>query len=272
MIAALAENELHEEALDVFTYMMRSGINPDTITYVCILNACACITAVEVAFILHAAVTEMKINEDTLVGTGIMDAYGKGGAVEDASKVFSSLSDHDVGSWNAMLCVFAHNGNDSEIKSFLKRFETNMFKPSCTTFISILVAFSHGGMVDDGWYFLYYMRNRHGLIPGIEHYICMVDLLGRAGQLNAAGILIDYMPFQRISIACRSMFSACIMHGNLEYGEHIARFCFELNGHSDSAYVMLSNMYATLGREDDEPSSISIIAETKDWAICEGSE
>ena len=105
------------------------------------------------------------------------------------------------------------------------------------------------------------MRNKYGFLPESEHYVCMVDLLGRAGQLNEAKDLISYMPFQRVSLACRSMFSACIMHGNLEYGEHISKFCFESNGNTDSPYVMLSNMYAILGRADDELNLISITEE-----------
>lgn len=255
LIAAFVQNGFCKEALDLFADMLCDAVKPDSITILCALEACAILTAAGFGLTVHMIAVESGYEQELVVGTSLINMYGNCGSVQDANKLFDILSHRDIGTWNAMLGVLSHNGNGEEAKVLFLQLQRVKVMPDYTTFICILAAFSHAGMIDDGWHLFDIMSREYCLVPVVDHFICMVDLLGRAGHLDMGELLINVIPVQRASFAWRCLLGACKIHGNMEKGENVATFCFEQDGSIDAPYVMLSNLYAAVGKEDAPASA-----------------
>lgn len=252
LIAAFIQNELYKEALDLFTNMLCEAIEPDIVSILCALVTCASLAASEIGFNVHMIAVEAGYEQELPIGTSLINMYGNWGSIEDACMLFRNSSQRDISTWNAVLGVISHDGDGVEAKLLFRQLQMAKTMPDHTSFICILAAFSHAGMIDDGWHLFDIMSHDYYLIPLADHFTCMVDLLGRAGHLDTAEILTNVIPFQRASLAWRCLLGACKIHSAKEEGKHVARFCFEQNASTDAPYVMLSNLYAAAG-EDDTP-------------------
>jgi pentatricopeptide repeat protein len=193
----------------------------------------------------------MGLEENAVMGTSIIDMYSKCGRVEMARKAFDCMKDKNVKSWTAMVAGYGMHGQATEaLEVFYKMIGAGV-KPNYVTFVSVLAACSHAGLLKEGWHWFNSMNHEFGVEPGVEHYACMVDLLGDAGHLNEAYDLIKGMKVRPDSVVWGSLLGACRIHKNVELGETSARKLFELDPANYGYYVVLLNIYADAGRWED---------------------
>ncbi|KAI5440340.1 hypothetical protein KIW84_010009, partial [Lathyrus oleraceus] len=244
----------YNEALDLFTRMLRHGgmqLQPDDATLVVTLSACGAIGALDFGRKVHLFIRDSIINfgESISVFNALVDMYAKCGAVEEAYETFSNMKRKNLVSWNIMILGFASHGNGEEALSlFTRMLQENVERPNDVTFLGVLCACSHGGLVDEGRWYFDIMNRDYTIQPTIKHYGCMVDLLGRAGLVMEAYDLIKNMPVDCNAIVWRTLLAACRNYGNVELGEKVRRHLLELEPDHSSDYVLLANMYASTGQ------------------------
>ncbi|KAK7311303.1 hypothetical protein RJT34_09349 [Clitoria ternatea] len=252
MIAEYAQNGLSAEAFSVFRDMVNgSKVRYNAVTLSTVLLACANSGALQYGKSIHDQVIKMDLEENMFVGTSIVDMYCKCGRVEMARKAFVRMKEKNVKSWTALVAGYGMHGRAKEAMEVFYKMIRSGVKPNYITFVSVLASCSHAGMLKEGWHWFNRMKCEFNVEPGIEHYSCMVDLLGRAGYLEAAYGLIQEMNVRPDFIIWGSLLGACRIHKNVELGEISARKLFELDPSNCGYYVLLSNIYADAGRWDD---------------------
>lgn len=173
-----------------------------------------------------------------------MDMYAKCGSIEDSYKLFKRMSLKSIASWNAMVLGFAQHGEGEKALDIFHEMLSYGLKPDKITFLGVLSACSHSGLVSKAYTYFDSMLKDYGIEPDVEHYSCLVDALGRAGLLREAEEVIEDMPFEASASTYRALLGACRNQPNMEIGQRIARKLLCLEPHDSSAYVLLSNMYA----------------------------
>lgn len=250
MIAAFAQNDHGKEAINLFYQMLFQGVTPDNVSFLCALDACASLSAVDEGQYIHAAIVDNGCEQDVVVGTALVNLYGKCGNFQDAKNIFVRMPYRNVVSWNAIIGILAQNGYEKESLNLFHQMQLEGIKPNSTTFISVLTACSHTGLVDMGRHLFFSMDSDHGIKPTSGHYGCMIDLLGRAGHLDEAEDLLNIMPFEKDYVTWRCMLGACKLHGDVERGIRAASRCFVLDQENASPYVTLSNIYAVTSKPE----------------------
>ncbi|XP_076925833.1 pentatricopeptide repeat-containing protein At3g26782, mitochondrial-like [Bidens hawaiensis] len=252
MIAVCAQHGMSTEALDLFYAMVRDAdVKYNAVTLSVVLLACAHLGALQIGKCMHDQVIKMGLEEDVVVGTSVVDMYCKCGRVGTARTVFNRIKNKNVRSWTAMVAGYGMHGYARKaLDVFYEMIWVNMV-PNSITFVSVLSACSHAGLVDEGWHWFRAMTHKYNIEPGVEHYSCMVDLFGRAGFLNWAYDLIKKMKVRPDFVVWGSLLAACRMHKNVDLGEIAARKLFELDPQNCGYYVLLSNIYADAGRWED---------------------
>lgn len=250
MISAYAQNGIFKKAVEMFYKMQMEDVSPNRVTLVSVLPAISRLGALELGKWVHLYAEKNKIPVDDVVGSALVDMYAKCGSIEKAILVFERLPKHNVITWNAIIGGLAMHGRANEVFSYFSKMERTGVSPSDVTYIAILSACSHAGLVDKGRYFFKHMVDIARLEPRIEHYGCMVDLLGRAGFLEEAEELILNMPIRADDVIRKALLGACKMHSNIEIGRRAAEVLMHFAPHDSGAYVALSNMYASVGDWD----------------------
>jgi pentatricopeptide repeat protein len=257
LIAGYTQNGENEEALGLFLLLKRESIWPTHYTFGNLLNACANLSELQLGRQAHGHVLKHGFRfqsgeeSDIFVGNSLIDMYMKCGSVEDGSRVFENMMERDCVSWNAMIVGYAQNGYGTEALQIFQNMLSSGEKPDHVTMIGVLCACSHGGLVEEGRNYFHSMRTEHGLTPLKDHYTCMVDILGRAGCLDEAKSLIDKMPMQPDAVVWGSLLAACKVHKNIILGKYVAEKLLEIDPWNSGPYVLLSNMYAELGKWRD---------------------
>ncbi|CAK8575039.1 unnamed protein product [Lathyrus sativus] len=251
MISGYAQNGFFMEAVDLFHRMMEMGdVLPNRVTLVSVLPAISRLGALELGKWVHLYAERNGVRIDEVLGSALVDMYAKCGSIEKAIQVFERLSKTNVIAWNAIIGGLAMHGKAKDVLDSFSRMKSSGVSPSDVTYIAILSACSHAGLVEKGRSIFNDMVNRVGLEPRIEHYGCMVDLLGRAGYLKEAEELITNMPIRPDDVIWKALLGACKMHKNVEIGRHAAEVLMKLAPHDSGAYVALSNLYASAGNWD----------------------
>lgn len=251
MIAGFVQNGHGKKALDLFHQMHVVGIKSDKTTFICAVDACTSLAAFEDGKDVHCAIVDVGHEQDIMLGNALINMYGKCGSPLDANSVFLTISQRDTVSWNTMIMSFAQNGLEKRALDLFYQMQHEGIKADGITFISILMACSHSGWVDEGKFFFHSMDGYHGITPTGDHILCIIDLLGRAGHLDEAESLMSLLPLEKNCVAWLSLLGACRVHGDLERGLHAAEQCFGLDPQNAVPHVLLSNIYATLGRWDE---------------------
>jgi pentatricopeptide repeat protein len=176
--------------------------------------------------------------------------YAKCGSLEDALKVFNKMPSRDVVTWNAMIGGYAIHGHGKEALKQFEQMREEGVQPDDTTFVCLLSACSHSGLVDEGLRFYSSMSTVYMISANFQHYTCMVDLLGRAGRLHEAENMVLAMPYKPQVAAWMALLGACRIHGNVEMGERVAKQVLELEPENAAGYVLLSNLYTATGNRD----------------------
>jgi pentatricopeptide repeat protein len=231
--------------------MQHNGMTVDNFTFATALAACAGLAALGLGKQVHTNIIKVQFDSDIFVETALVDLYAKCGSIEDACLVFDNMSERRDFSWNTMIAGYAQHGYGEEALQLFRRMQLAGMKPKESTFVSVLSACSHAGLVDEGRLYFDSMNQNYGITPRLEHYACMVDVLGRAGCLDEAEDFINKMPLQPSGVVWRSLLGACRVYGNLEKGKRAAEYLLALEPHDAATYVLLSNLYAVAGRWDN---------------------
>lgn len=239
-----------QKALELSQRVRREGVKSDPVTFVGILNACSSVVALEEGKLVHEQIVHSGCDSDPHVASSLVDMYSKRGSLDDAVMVFNKITTHNVVSWSVMLAGFAMHGQATEALTHFERMRNKRAEVDRVTFVSLLSACCHGGLVDEGLHYFQSMTDVFGISPAIEHYACMVDLLGRAGRLHEAENLIKMMPCEPNATVWTTLLGASRVHGNVQMGGYVAERVLELDPDNSAGYVLLSNLYAAAGNWD----------------------
>eukprot|EP01018_Ginkgo_biloba_P023999 Gb_36140 [translate_table: standard] len=250
MIAGYAQNGYFDDVLKLFRQIQLTGMKPNPDTFANVLPTCANLAALEHGKEVHEDIIRCGFQSDVFVGNALLDMYAKCGSIEDACKVFEKMRMRNVVSWTAMIVAYATHGCSKEALQLFEQMQHSKMKPDHVTFLGVLSACCHAGLVNNGWQYFDYMSRNYHIIPSLKHYSCMVYLLGRAGHLDEAYDFINKMPIKPDAAVWGSLLGACRIHSNIELGEHVAECLFELDPENAAPYVLLSNIYAAAGRWD----------------------
>ncbi|KAI3905445.1 hypothetical protein MKW98_013243 [Papaver atlanticum] len=251
MISGYSQASRCREALDLFQEMQRENIEPNEITMVSVLSSCAVMGAFEIGKWCHFFVKKKRIKLTITLGTALMDFYAKCGSVENSLDVFKKMPVKNVLSWTVLIQGLASNGEGRKALEYFSQMRSRNIEPNEVTFIGVLSACSHAGLIDEGREFFVSMNRDYGIDPRIEHYGCMVDILARGGFIIEAYQFIKNMPMEPNAIIWRTLLASCKVHKNVEMGEESLRQLVKLEPAHSGDYILLSNVYASVGRFED---------------------
>ncbi|KAF9608112.1 hypothetical protein IFM89_006039 [Coptis chinensis] len=251
MISGYAQAKSLDQAFDLFVQMRDAGMKPNEVTMVNLLSLCAEAGALDLGKWIHAYIDKEGIIADLILSTALVDMYAKCGDIVRARQIFNKAPVRDICMWNAMLCGLAMHGCGEEALELFFQLEKTGIKPNDITFIGVLHACSHAKLVTEGQTLFGQMEREFGVVPKVEHYGCMVDLLGRAGLIDMAHEMIRKMPIRPNTIVWGALLAACKLHKNLRLGEVAAKQLLEMEPHNCGYNVMMSNIYAAAHRWND---------------------
>lgn len=245
MMAGYVKSGCCKEALDIFGYMeCGSELCPDDASILIILSAIAELGHIDQGKGIHCYLVKNEFDLNGKHGVALIDMYSKCGSIEDAISVFEDIEGKSVDHWNAMINGLAIHGLGELAFDLLIEMERLVIEPDDITFIAVLNACGHSGLVKEGLLCFELMRRTHKLEPKLQHYGCMVDILGRAGFIEEARNFINDMPIEPNDVIWRSLLSSCRNHDNLSIGEPVAEQLIGMDSDNSSPYVLLSNMFA----------------------------
>eukprot|EP01018_Ginkgo_biloba_P002731 Gb_33134 [translate_table: standard] len=250
MIAGYAQNGQSVEALKCYRRMQLAGMKPSSKTFASVLPACANLAALEQGMEIHDEIIRNGFQSRIFVVNALIDMYAKCGSIENARDVFDKMPQRDVVSWNTMIAGYAMHGCGKDALKLFEQMQCSGINPDHVTLVSVLSACCHAGLVDKGRQYFDSMSHHYHITPEMEHYGCMVDLLGRAGQLEEALEFINKMPIKPQATVWRCLLGACRIYNNIDIGECASKHLFELDPKNAAPYVLLSNIYAAAGRWD----------------------
>ncbi|KAF8388256.1 hypothetical protein HHK36_026922 [Tetracentron sinense] len=250
MILVYSRNGYGNEALSIFSEMLTSGIDANELTLASMLSVCGKYGFSSMGRGLHSYIMKLGMKIDEYLGSGLIDMYAKCGFIEMAEQVFLQMSDKKLASWNAMIFGFGAHGHGEAALAKFSEMEIEGIIPNDLTLLGVLSSCSHSGLVHEGCLNFSTMVQKHKLVPKLEHYSCLVDLLGRAGHLNEALDTIKNMSMEPDVFVWGSLLSACRMHSNVELGEYALERILELDAKHSGGYVLLSNIYSSMGQWD----------------------
>ncbi|XP_057791857.1 pentatricopeptide repeat-containing protein At2g03880, mitochondrial-like isoform X2 [Salvia miltiorrhiza] len=251
MISGFSQTNQGEKAVHCFNEMRREGVVPNEFTVASCLRGCSGLASLEGGRQLHSLAVKAGLSTDIFVSSALVDMYGKCGYIDDAEILFGGMKLRDTVMWNTMICGYSQHGEgDKALQAFSKMMNDRLL-PDGITFLGILSACSHMGLVEEGKKYFHSMSESYGISPSIEHYACLIDVLGRAGRFDEVECLIEDMELTPNALIWENVLGACRLHGNVELGEKAAEKLFQMDPETDSNYVLLSNLYAAKGRWDD---------------------
>lgn len=255
LISALVDQGYTSAAITLFNHLKEDGQNPDNFILGSVLNACASIASLNLTKYMHGQVFKLGLDTDEYVSSAVVDAYGKSGDIKGATTVFHESHKYaDVALYNTMIMAYANHGQVTEAMEVYKMMKSTNLQPSQSTFVSVLSACSHAGLVDLGRKFFKSITLDYKMDPSPDNYGCLVDLLSRNGYLQEAKGVIEGMPFPPWPAIWRSFLNGCRIHGDKKLGKEGAEKLFHMFPESKTAaagYVVLSKIYCEDGNWED---------------------
>ncbi|XP_057434652.1 pentatricopeptide repeat-containing protein At2g20540 [Lotus japonicus] len=247
MITGYTRTGCYGDALDIFRRMQMVGIEPDKISIIAVLPACAQLGALEVGKWIHMYSDKKGFLKQNELCNALIEMYAKCGCIDEAWRVFDQMAEKNVISWSTMIGGLANHGKGHAAIELFQDMQKAKVGPNEITFLSVLSACVHAGLWDEGLKYFAVMRMDYHMEPEIEHYGCLVDLLGRSGHLDRALDTILNMPIKPDSRIWNSLLSSCRIHRNLEIANIAMEQLAELEPEESGNYVLLANIYAELG-------------------------
>ncbi|XP_057830928.2 pentatricopeptide repeat-containing protein At2g13600 [Cryptomeria japonica] len=247
IIAGYAQNGFVEDALETFKEMQLAGVKPDSTTFASVLPACAKMGALEQGMGIHQNIIKGGFCSDVVVASALVDMYAKCGSIYKAHEVFNKIPQRNVISWNAMIAGYAQNGFCKDALVLFERMKHSEACPDHVSFACVLLACSHAGLLEEGCTYFNGLSDSCCTEPTIGHYVCMVDLIARAGYLEETLNFIIKMPIKPVVVVWMCLLGACRPHKNIKLGVFTAALLFEMDPKNVATYVLLSNIYAEVG-------------------------
>ncbi|KAF7833583.1 pentatricopeptide repeat-containing protein [Senna tora] len=255
LLSGYGSNNMHEHAIEVFREMTRISVLPNEFSLTSALNSCCGLEDIEKGREIHTIATKLGLVANVYVGNSLVVMYTKLGHINDGITAFKKVSEKNIVSWNSAIVGCAQHGCGMSAFAIFNRMLRERVDPDEITLTGLLSACSHSGMLQKARCFFKYFDQKGSIEMTIEHYACMVDVLGRCGKLEEAEALVRSMPMKANSKVWLVLLSACRMHSNLNIAERAAKQIFELEPDSSAAYVLLSNMYASKSRWSEVAST-----------------
>ncbi|XP_024538365.1 pentatricopeptide repeat-containing protein At4g02750-like [Selaginella moellendorffii] len=242
LISAFTANGHPEDALKMLPLMDLEGQEPNKITFLAIIDAAAVNGAVAEALLVHTAVNESGLlQEHTELGTSLVNMYGRCGSVLTAHRAFNAILTKSYISWNAVVTAYAQNGHAEVAGDLTRAMELHGYVSNEVTFLSNLFACSHAGMIQEAWNLFVSMQSDYGITPQMDHYCCVVDLLGRSGTMEEAGDLIGSMPIEPSVVGWKTLLGASRVHSDV--GQGLVASCKCVDESDSSVFALMSNVY-----------------------------
>ncbi|XP_022154015.1 pentatricopeptide repeat-containing protein At4g16835, mitochondrial-like [Momordica charantia] len=249
MIAGYVENCRAEDGLKLFKAMIESRVRPNASSLSSVLLGCSNLSALPMGRQVHQLVSKSPLSKDTTACTSLISMYCKCGDLDSAWKLFLEMPRKDAITWNAMISGYAQHGAGRKALNLFDEMRNGAMKPDWITFVAVLLACNHAGLVDLGVQYFQSMKE-FGIEAKPDHYTCVIDLLGRAGRLDEAVSVINEMPFKPHAAIFGTLLGACRIHKNLDLAEFAAKNLLDLDPMSATGYVQLANIYAATSKWD----------------------
>lgn len=264
MICGFAQNQNGGKALEYFRHMKISGFQPNEISTVGLLCACTHLGNLGLGREVHGCILRLRFADNKFISSALVDMYSKCGRLDTAIQVFESSRERTTASWNSMISAYGFHGHGRKaIKLFSKMLDTGVTATK-STFIAVLSACSHNGLVYEGWEHYNLMTEEFGLEGTVEHHVLMVDMLGRDGRLREAYDFVQQMGVNAESEVWGALLSACHEHGDIEMARSIVE---ENRWFSESEntgyYITLANLYAYHGMWNCAEDTRSLIRDRR---------
>lgn len=261
-----------EEAIALFRRMvLHDGIQPTEITFLAIIPAVSHLGALDICQSIHAYVEKRGFNvSDIRVTNSLLDSYSKCGCIASASRFFEEILSErkNLISWSSIISGFAMHGMGKEAVGNFNKMEEIGLKPNRVTFLSVLNGCSHGRLVEEGLKFFEKMVNKYKIAPDIKHYGCLIDMLGRTGRLEEAEKIALGIPSEIANVVIwRTLLGACSFHDNVEMGERVTRKILDMERGYGGDYVLMSNIFASVGRYQDSEKLRRLLDERKAFKL-----
>ncbi|XP_058754113.1 pentatricopeptide repeat-containing protein At2g33680 [Vicia villosa] len=251
IITGYVQNGDYEGGLNLYGKMQMERVIPNELTMASVLRACSSLAALDQGKQMHARIIKYGFKLEVPVGSALSAMYAKCGSLDDGYLIFWRMPARDVISWNAMISGLSQNGHGNKALELFEKMLLEGIEPDPVTFVNLLSACSHMGLVDKGWDYFKMMFDEFNIAPTVEHYACMVDILSRAGKLNEAKEFIESAKVDHGLCLWRILLGACKNHRNYEIGIYAGEKLMELGSPESSAYVLLSSIYTALGEWED---------------------
>ncbi|CAN0911638.1 Pentatricopeptide repeat-containing protein At4g20770 [Linum grandiflorum] len=251
IIAGYSINSLDKEAFVHFKRMQENGMSPNQFSYATVLSSCSKLFSSSQGRQLHSQIIKDGFINDVFVGSTLIGMYCKCGEVDESRQFFDMMPEKSIVTWNEMIHGCAQGGRGDEAVGIYREMIEVGEKPDGITFIAVLTACSHSGLVDAGLEIFDSMQQDHGVEPILDHYTCIIDALGRAGRFHEAEIIVNRMPYKDDPIIWEVLLSSCRVHDNVSLAKRAADELLRLDPRNSSPYVLLANMYTSLGRWDE---------------------
>ncbi|KHN39903.1 Pentatricopeptide repeat-containing protein [Glycine soja] len=243
LVAGYVQSNKFQDALRAFWDMLSDNVAPNDFTLSSVLSACAQMGALDQGRLVHQYIECNKINMNVTLGTALVDMYAKCGSIDEALRVFENMPVKNVYTWTVIINGLAVHGDALGALNIFCCMLKSGIQPNEVTFVGVLAACSHGGFVEEGKRLFELMKHAYHLKPEMDHYGCMVDMLGRAGYLEDAKQIIDNMPMKPSPGVLGALFGACLVHKAFEMGEHIGNLLVNQQPNHSGSYALLANLY-----------------------------
>uniref|UniRef100_A0A0D9X793 Pentatricopeptide repeat-containing protein n=1 Tax=Leersia perrieri TaxID=77586 RepID=A0A0D9X793_9ORYZ len=247
MVVGLSQNGHATDALELFCKMHKIGLRLDKVAIASALSASSSICSISFGEQIFSLATVLGVQSDHVVSSSLIDLYCKCGILASGRKIFDEIDRPDEVLWNSMLIGYASNGYGHEALGFFELMKTKGIIPSERTFIGVLSACCHSGLVNEGLAWFYRMQEDFSVSPSAEHYACVTDLLVRAGRLEEAVEFIENMPFKPDAVSWTTVIGGCKAQGNEAVMQKVVKKLMEMESSHPSLYVQLSSALAAQG-------------------------
>lgn len=251
MLKAFSSGGYWRNAIELFNEMMRlDRVQLDSVALISVISSCKSSGSLQQGKRAHVLTVKLGFGTDTFVGSSLIDMYANCGNLGNARRIFEEMQEKDIVCWNAMISAYGMSGYANHaIDLFWEMMGSNL-TPNQSTFMGVLSACSHAGTVIHGLRFFDLMVKYWHIVPNLQHYACVVDLLGRAGRLDEARIFIDNMPLKPDSDIYIALVAACRVYSNVDLGLQFSQKLVELEPNDAGYHILLSNMHALVGDWD----------------------
>ncbi|GAA0150956.1 hypothetical protein LIER_09779 [Lithospermum erythrorhizon] len=257
IIAGCAQNGMYNDAISFFKRMVSGeaggeGIKPNKVTLICALSPCGHCGMLQIGKCIHGYIYRNNVRLDSFILNALVDMYGKCGSLREARRVFDKTKKESLTTWNSMInCLALHGEHEMAISFGEEMLLKNTVKPDCVTFVGLLSACTHGGLVAKGRQYFKMMIEEYGIKPEIQHYGCLIDLLGRAGCFEEAMELISEMKIPPDEVVWGSLLNGCRVHKQMDLAELSVKKLLELDPKNGGYSAMLANLYGEMGKWDE---------------------